>query len=239
MSKSVKITDRTLILDIDECLMRATEEKGAKTEAEIEKLIKTACKNSSGGIHRCHKMSLPGNETWFVIKRPGLDKFLNFASRYFDKVIVWSAAREDYVHEAVKFLFADHIPPTLILTRNEVTNISNDDYYKPLSKITTMEPGMIDYNSTLFIDDKEDNFRDFPDNGVVIPKFRPKISDSLNDKDDMLLRLVDWLMLPEVIAAHDVRKLDKKKIFAKPYSGKHDKLMSYERNFLFSPQKKL
>jgi len=234
---SEPITNRKIILDIDECLVHAFKtDKTEKKKEAAEELLKL---NKIGLRKRFFELDLGENDQYWVVTRPHLDKFLNFLPRYFDTIIVWSAARNDYVEEVVKQIFKDHVKPNYILTYDDVKEEKNKDYHKPLSVVNKKFPGLLNYAETLFIDDKADNFREFPDNGIVIPKFRPEAKDPYTEQDDMFLRLIDWLMQKSVIESTDIRKVNKSKIFSKAYSGNHRELMQYIRRSVFAPSVRL
>lgn len=152
------------------------------------------------------------------VKRPHLHEFLLFCFEYFDVVCVWSAGSYDYVHECVERLFGDIKMPDLIFTRDDCEDIpgSGGDYHKPIAKMVSHPAikGKVSLLDTFFLDDKENNFISSPGNGIVIPEYVPEARPLDLMKDDVsLLELQQWLMKPEVMAAGDVRTLDKTDIF--------------------------
>ncbi|CAK7994732.1 NLI interacting factor phosphatase [uncultured virus] len=216
----IPATNRTLVLDLDECLIETFH------SYDDETYLKMALKFDPLDRSRFYRFNIYDSdqprglgltETYWGIKRPYLDNFLAFAFRYFKNVIVWSAAKKEYVEQLVKNLFRDHPRPTMIFTRDDVTHVNraNRDYHKPISTILKNVP-KIKFEDIVFIDDKADNFRDNPHNGIVIPRFDPQF-DAATERDDIrLLQIMQWLMLPEIVAASDFRKTDKSQIFLTP-----------------------
>ena len=84
---------------------------------------------------------------------------------------------------------------------------------KPLEQMIREIPELKSIKSlsnTLAIDDKEYTIKDNPDNGILIPQYVPK---TIDEEDDALLKLMEWLKRPDVKNSTDVRNLDKKNIF--------------------------
>lgn len=235
-----KLSNKTLILDIDECLLCSFTEKSSLTG--LKKVMQPENVKHRGKLVGVNVV-IDGYEDsdFYSIKRPHLDIFLRFADLYFEKIIIWSAAMPDYVHKCVSELFRDHRKPVLVLTQTEVKYESKDDYHKPISVIMDKYPGLIDPKLTLFVDDKADNFRNNKNNGLHIPKYSPDGDNVFNHKDDCLFNLMYWLSTDEVVNCDDVTKLDKKKAFKTPPKGEADRFraklnkMPRTHCMLFSP----
>src|SRR5687767_7406918 len=88
-------SDILLILDLDETLIYATEEK---LEFEEDFIF----------------------DKYFVYKRPGLDNFLSRISEHF-KIGIWSSAGDEYVAEIVKKLKPDDVDFEIIWSRSKCT----------------------------------------------------------------------------------------------------------------------
>ena len=221
-----------MLLDLDECLICSIIDGKSGDEQKIDMMQPERLKDRKRFCTIKFLATLDDGSTdlasLWLIKRPHLDRFLRFAENYFEKIIVWSAAVHDYVHSIVDEIFLDHRYPDLVLTRDDVVYVDEEarDYHKPIEKIMEMHPGLLSPESTIFIDDKQDNFRKNLSNGIVIPRYEPpknidpdtKMADSCGEKafehdDTHLLNIIDWLMRPEVIAAKDVRKIKKDEIF--------------------------
>lgn len=218
-------TDRTLVLDLDSCLLVTffEEEEGdnhsINPHAELAAIIADA-KNQSMRS-RFYKLRSKGTDYDFCgLRREYLDQFLSFAFGYFKYVIVWSAGDREYVHAVVKDLFKHHHQPHYVLTRDDLVYADEEDYYKPLSVINKLYPGVAPRSKTVFIDDKEDNFREDPDNGFTIPKCNIYVDKGriCAGKDGALRSIVGWLMREDVLAAEDIALLDKSDAFS--YSTK-------------------
>lgn len=222
----------TIILDIDECKLHAYSEP---KDANIIAKIKEGVASNPLLRRQCFRINLADGEC-FVVKRPYLDEFINFIFRYFEHVIVWSAGRYDYVHKICEVLFNyRHRKPDAILTGDdiEVRSPAPGDYHKPLSTVIAKYPHLCRLESTLFLDNVADNFLANPDNGMTIPDFYPTTDPFA--QDDHLLRVMEWLMLPEVLNAKDVRQCDKWNIFRHPPKNVHTDLMMPIQRYLSTP----
>lgn len=221
ITSSNPLTNKDIILDIDNCLAKCFVDDGDPTgRSALSKLM-----SPSNIRHRPRFFRIEMRETdetgeelvvdFWGVKRVGLDEFLTFCEKYFRRVIVWSAGSKEYVIDVVAHLFKHHRKPYAVLTRDDTVQLDKKgyNYHKPLSVIEKNYPNMIVRKRTLFLDNKGDNFRDNPKNGVTIPDYDPLHSDSYAESDTYLLDFAKWLMLPEVIAAQDVTKLSTKNIF--------------------------
>jgi len=153
-------------------------------------------------------------ELW-TIYRPYLYEFLNFCSKYFNNVFIWSAGQHKYVH-IIKDLIYDKIDkkPEIIYTYDDCI-LKGNNINKPLSKLFNDDRiTNVNFKNTIVIDDRYDTFSLNPHNGILIPAYEPKdINEIKNDKDVSLLQIMGWLSLPEVKNSTDVRNLDKTNIF--------------------------
>jgi len=206
-------TNKTLVLDLDSCLIQSYCSSGTQQANKFLSPDKIRHR------HRFFKLMfyIEGDMyNYWGVKRPHLDEFLNFASIYFEKVIIWSAANYEYVHKVVDMIFQDHKYPDLILTEKDIVTVDKEDndYHKPLSVIMNRYPGLIDIKTTLFLDDKLDNFRENPTNGLHIREFKPDENDVLKVDDHSLHSLIHWLLNPNVYSCSDVRKLDKSSVWS-------------------------
>jgi hypothetical protein len=146
------------------------------------------------------------------VKRPHLDEFLVFAFDFFQKVVLWSAGRKNYVKRLAKEITKDTHPFDLVWTYDDCTEKGMG---KPLKKLLESNPDLGDISKVFIVDDKESSVQENESNGVVIPAYDPKITvDSLRKDDRNLLMLKDWFLRPEVKKSKDVRKLKKGNIFA-------------------------
>jgi hypothetical protein len=146
------------------------------------------------------------------VKRPYLDEFLTFCNKYFEKIIIWSAGNKTYVEDMVNILFKNYKRPDLILTRENIT-YDGINYYKPISAVCQAYNPPLDEKLIIFIDDRNENFKENIKNGICIPSFEPKPEYSYIYKDECLIKLINWFMSDETRNATDVRNLDKSRIF--------------------------
>lgn len=222
-------TTKTLVLDIDECVIHTHAEEGVADPGIM-------LPHNVGLRSRFFEIEFDGLEPLWGVKRPYLDQFLAFAGRYFALIIVWSAGEKEYVHAVVKELFRDHRQPDLVLTRDDCIG-NTRDYHKPLSVLKKRMPEL-DLRLVVALDDRETNFKDNPDNGLTIPPFNPHPENSFDEKDHYLSHVIDWLMLPTVRNCMDLTKLDKRRVFqshkAKPLE-QHRKHLGYEHTCSFCP----
>lgn len=149
------------------------------------------------------------------ILRPHTHEFLRFCFDYFMVVAVWTAGLTEYGMEMVDWAFRDIADPHILYTRPSCER-HNGNLEKPLTKMFNAElPGIMSLKNTFILDDNTYSFEHAnPDNGILIPHFRPLEGNNLLQDDPSLLELMAWLERPEVMNAPDVRLLDKKNIFS-------------------------
>lgn len=223
------MTEKTLVLDIDECCIHTYAEEGVD-DPEI------MLPHNVGLRSRFFEIEFSGVEPLWGVKRPYLDQFLAFAGRYFKLIVVWSAGEKEYVLAIVKELFRDHRQPDLILTRDDCIGDMRS-YHKPLYVLKKRMPDL-DLRQVLALDDRESNFKDNPDNGLTIPPFSPCPQSGFEEKDHYLSHVIDWLMIPTVRNCKDMTKLDKRRVFQsrKPSPlEKHKQHLSYSHTCCFGP----
>ena len=220
----MSITDKVIVLDLDETLVCVTEEMGVYKELGIDQ-IPNLRKN-------CFVMDLDDpvdfrgtgkHNSFWGIRRPHLREFLIFCFSYFKAVIVWSAGADRYVEAIVKEIFSGIADPHLVYARSKCVTDARARNHKPLSKMIRDEPGLSQYMSlsnTFAIDDKTSTYIDNPENGIQIPVYEPAFRISSLSSDDIgLLQLKDWLLRPDISGSTDVRTLDKSRIFEQPLSS--------------------
>lgn len=192
-----------LVLDIDETLVHS---KDKSESGEFHDLCLQSDPTKLTVRSSCWHLRFKNSEMW-SLKRPYLDKFINFALHTFDKVIVWSAGTYQYVHKVVKFIFRGTCGPDLILCRDNCVKV-DDVWTKPLTELDKYIPG-INLDHVLIIDDRSDVCEDNPNNAIIVEKYKPKSSkDKSFERDDTLKRLIDYFNRPEVLTCDDVRKLE-------------------------------
>ncbi|MHC1777596.1 MAG: NIF family HAD-type phosphatase [Lentimicrobium sp.] len=151
---------------------------------------------------------IPG---YHVLKRPGLDAFLQLAAKHF-RLAVWSSATEDYVAEIVRALFPPEIPPAFVWGRKRTSlrNILDKEtgenegfpypvFVKRLKKVKKLGYSL---ERTLIVDDKPAGLRENFGNIVIVHEFR-------GDREDReLFRLGKYLV--KIKDVPNFRKLEKR-----------------------------
>lgn len=226
---SIPLTDKTLVLDLDECCVHTHVEEGIED-------IDIMAPSNVGLRARFFNIVFDECGSIWGVKRPYLDQFLSFSARYFRRIIVWSAGEKEYVLRVVKEIFKDHKQPDLVLTRDDCAYRDAVNYHKPISVLKKLIPDL-DVRTVLVIDDKTSNFKENPHNGVTIPEFRPEAKDSFTHEDHCLAHIINWLMSHSVLNSRDFTKLDKKRIFSsqKPCLEKYKQHLRYTHHCYFSP----
>ena len=152
----------------------------------------------------------------YGIYRPYLKEFIEFCFKYFDNVVIWSAGKKKYVEKMSDLMFTNKRKQPLIIYNFNDCEFSDDFIRKPLTKLYN-DPrikGKLNEKNTLVLDDRDDTFSLNPQNGILIPDFDADFtSKGIMKRDENLVKLMAWLLTPEVKNCEDVRKLDKKGIF--------------------------
>ncbi|XP_019058886.1 PREDICTED: probable C-terminal domain small phosphatase [Tarenaya hassleriana] len=152
---------RTIVLDLDETLVHSTmQPPRVKTDFMVRVKIE-------GTV-------IP----MFVVKRPGVDEFLERISENY-KVVVFTAGITDYASQVLDKLDKKHIISQR-LYRDSCKEM-NGKYVKDLSLVEGKELGNV-----LIVDDNPSSFMLHPENGVPIKPF----VDDMNDRE--LMKLADF-----------------------------------------------
>nr|QBK89706.1 MAG: ctd-like (NLI interacting factor-like) phosphatase [Pithovirus LCPAC001] len=205
----VEKTDKCIILDLDETLVHTSEKSLPTGKAGLIKF-----QQNSSNLYIIDTASLDGNriviEKMWGHKRPHLKKFINFCFKRFVHVIIWSAGTDRYVKDIVNRVLCDIKCPHKVYTRKDCFTDEEGILTKPINYLTTNNQDLsrVNLNNTIIIDDRTQNFRFDPNNGVKIPIYNP-----FNSKDEALLKLMHWCSSEEFSKSKDVRKLNKKNIF--------------------------
>jgi hypothetical protein len=215
---------RCIIFDLDQCVIQSFfDPNGFPLEKALlvnPNYMSLRDRMFSFDLHNWNSKKGEGNVThaWGVT-RPHFKEFLLFCRSYFDVVCVWTAGDREYGHAVVDKVFSDIREPDLVYTRDDLPPEVRGNYHKPIQKMLA-DPRIKDrvsIESTIFVDDKWDNFASSPENGIRIPEWKPAplISNLMSD-DIALLQLRQWLLQPDVMRAEDIRKLVKSYIFISP-----------------------
>lgn len=167
-----------LILDLDETLVCSTESKLSYPEDFIV-------------------------GEYFVYKRPGLAKFLDFVSTYFD-VAIWTSSTEDYAQEIVKNIIPENYSLNFIYGRTKCTLTYLFEHYeyvyiKNLSKLKRLNYSL---ERILIIDDSPEKIRKNYGNHICVAPFTG------SKEDQELFLLVKYL--DKIKTIKDVRRLEKR-----------------------------
>ena len=224
------ITNKCIILDLDETLVHSYVENNSYDISALENLKIFSDPSNIDLRQRIYKITIDdvvhkkgtGNKTemWGII-RPHVREFLIACFSYFKVVIVWSAGRKNYVNAIVDYLFKDIKRPVVIYSFDDIEKLPNGTLIKPLSKLINNVPALNKYMSlknSFILDDRASVFQE-PNlfNGIVIPPYKPAFNlRSLRSDDIALKQLIKWLMQPDIINCEDIRILDKTKIFEIP-----------------------
>ncbi len=167
------------------------------------------------------------NKMWGTT-RPWMSEFLLECFKNFNKVIIWSAGTDRYVRETLKIIMS-HLPePHAIFTREACLN-DKYNFTKPIEYLSKQAPELgLTLKNTIIIDDRFANFSHNPNNGILIPQYRPitikrakgksyeekkkKAIDNHNN-DIHLKSLNNWIQSSGVLTTEDVRSIDKSNIF--------------------------
>jgi TFIIF-interacting CTD phosphatase-like protein len=210
----VPVTNLTIVLDLDETLVRS--EEGTSIKLLTRYLTENKYYNRRRDMYHFVMRDNKTSREIYGIKRPFVDNFLDFAFTYFKRVIVWSAGQYEYVHNICNILFGDNYQPDLIFTYDdcEFTNNKNGILTKPLRKVWDTFQDTNERN-TMILDDRSTVFEKVnPRNGVLIPAYDPYASEGINTNvDTRLPEFMMWLSSDQVKYSSDVRVLDKNNIF--------------------------
>lgn len=220
---SDSMTDKCIYLDLDQTLVSTADEKyGLEYLYKLKILANPSLMHLRKRIYHVvvEDLEKPGYgskyEMW-GITRPHLQEFLEFCFSYFKLVIVYSAGKRQYVESIVDHIFKDLPYPHLVLSYDDIKKNKDGDVIKPITSViggNDLTKKYVRNTNTLGLDDLKSTYSENKGNGILIPAYEPELNErSLAADDDALLKLQDWLMLPEVMNSKDVRSLNKSNIF--------------------------
>lgn len=191
-----------MVFDLDHTVLCTLSEE---QYARFQQVIRNTSYNIDDIIYR-----IPDNDGSIFalgVKRPYLNIFLKFCSRFFN-IYVWSAGDPLYVKKIVQWVFPEDCRPIGILTRIDCGVASDTSYYKPLSKMYSRYPTMNPSN-TIILDDRKETMRDNLKNGILMPPYtiEPTI-ESIEREDTTFLDLMIYFLTDEVLNCEDVRYLN-------------------------------
>ena len=115
------------------------------------------------------KFAITG-QTYFVRKRPYLDKFLKYIFGRFNTVSVWTAATRPYAEQVLLGIMTPVQLKSLsfLKTRDDLKVNSLGRYTKPLHRIFNTHP-TIQRHNTIMIDDKRSVMVENLGNAIIVP----------------------------------------------------------------------
>lgn len=170
------ISNYGIVLDLDETLIKSKKFK-VKVDDDVIlgwlmssrmfeiKLVDCTTPKGEGDIYYMK-----------VLKRYGLDEFLDWCHKYFRVVIVYSAGKERYVEAIVDGIFKYDKHPYLVYHRDNCSVGSTGDTLKPLVDMYAENPELNDIvpiQRMFCLDDNDYTYENNPHNGILIPKFSP------------------------------------------------------------------
>ena len=140
---------------------------------------------------------------YFVYKRPGLEKFLDFVSGHFD-VAIWTSSTEDYAQDIVKNIVPENYSLHFIYGRTKCTLKYLFDYYeyvylKNLSKLKRLNYSL---ERILIVDDSPEKIRMNYGNHIGVVPFTG------SKADNELFLLIKYL--DKIKSISNVRKIEKR-----------------------------
>ena len=235
------LTNKCIVLDLDETLVHSNENMDKLQELEImtnPELLDLKRRTYQISMDDVVYKKGEGVKTvmWGIV-RPHVKEFLVSCFSYFKVVIVWSAGKRKYVDAIVDFLFKDIRRPHVVYSYDQCERTSNNLIVKPFMKMINAEPGLNKYMSldnSFMIDDRNTVYAgyvgDNPDNGIQIPAYRPAFNiHSLRSDDIALKQLMTWFLRPEVMASPNVRELNKNDVFMTDVTISHRSPISLPR----------
>jgi hypothetical protein len=200
---------QTIVLDLDETIV-STCTDGSKFPAELK---------DHPEISKAYYTVNTREGTYWGVKRPYADEFLDYCFKRFSAVAFWSAGKEGYVNEVVKALNPSG-KPVFIRNRSQCDEQHAEHQmedgriqlvptlWKPLQAIFDTYPQFTRYN-TWVLDDRQEYAQENLLNWLAIPPYNPTPSELLPRDDDYLLRLMEWLEREEVKSSANVLEVEK------------------------------
>lgn len=196
------LTNKHIILDIDECLVHTFE------GCDIGDLL------DNPHLFPLKKKLFVLDGCLFGFTRDGLREFLGFCFKFFKSVRVFSAGGDNYVNSVCNVIFKDLPKPDSIWTRDKCRSYSNGTYSKPLS-LFYEEFSDMKAENTVIVDDRGDsNGVENPFNMINIPAYEQEYYEHFLTPDSRLMELQQFFMSSAFMYSDDVRLVAKDKIFS-------------------------
>lgn len=146
---------------------------------------------------RFYRFQLRDGDFVWGIKRPHIDKFLDFCFSHFI-VGIWSAGGKEYVEKVCAALFAGKkYKPAFIFSRPQCDEVTDEvtgksDLWKPLRTVYRKFPDFNEKN-TWFVDDNRDYAREDLLNWLGIGAFEAEIDEFSSKEDNQLHDMIGFL----------------------------------------------
>jgi hypothetical protein len=220
------LSDKVIVLDLDETLVHTMDDINSMyklnifTNPEMLDLRQRIYTMALDDV--MNKKGMGQRMEMYGLARPHYEEFLLFCFEYFQRVVVWTAARREYAIEITDFLFRNLRQPDLLLTWDDchVVHNAKDEIIvcdKPLTTVYKyLGRDIANETNTLIVDNTQQVFADANfDNGILIPDYKPSATIASMRKDDKrLLELKRWFLTENVFLSTDVRTLTKNLIFS-------------------------
>mgnify|MGYP001568317036 CR=1 FL=1 len=221
------MTNRVIVIDIDETLVRTFDEDEDISYSNFKEIVDELPLIAKSRIYQFDLYDViegtrgKGDKMrMFGVIRPYVDEFLEFCFKYFQLVCVWSAGKPDYVDGICQTLFKDKSPHIVYTSEHceERIKRGGKETIKPIEKMINMNSkqpsleGLMRFDNTLCLDDRESTFSENPKNGILIPSWSPEptVQSLMDNSDQALHQLQHWLLEHKT---GDVRNLHKNTIF--------------------------
>ncbi len=217
------ITDRIIILDLDETLIHTINDDNQLMQLNIYNNMDMIKFLHHGTFPVCYSVNAEDGIS-MGLTRPHLKEFLTFIHNYFAHVLVWSAGTFNYVSQIVYYVFEKNgfPPPATIWSRDNCFKMdpAGDQFSKPINNILLYLADIWKLpiqdleKKCIIVDDRKDNFVYNPNNGILIPPWCPvkkkiTLAQLKNRSDNNLIKIMTWLCSSEVLQAPDLRPLNK------------------------------
>lgn len=186
---------RTLVLDLDECIIHTPFEYSEKTKRgwKKEDFKKLLDDRSLRGTYKKYSICDPNHEkvcNCTTLFRPYFNEFLCSIRNFFDIFVIWTAGSYGYAHNLIDHTFPrdNRCLPDIIWTRENQNKPDNKELRLLWNKHPEINP---DY--TFHLDNMVYNFTQNPSHGILIPDFEPNSYEEFkNSNDDFLKRCLDY-----------------------------------------------
>lgn len=201
----------TVVFDIDESLVHTS-----SNMEQFEKLNIFTDANNLALRRRTYREtiydpSLEGGvaDIWGVTRPYAYDLLHYCLTNH--TTLFWSSGQARYVSTMINTMCRDLPRPYGFFTQDDCAVRANGDFHKPLELLYSRFPSRnFSPENTIMIDDLKGNMLDNPENGIIIPKYRPSPNiNELQKPDYCLLIIKNWLEAASTSKIKDIRRFPK------------------------------